>query len=62
MSVKLSGFSKSLAPLDRLARKLRLQEGKPGMDTASEEGNAFHINPPEDLRVRENLVYLEVSK
>jgi DNA-binding transcriptional regulator YiaG len=55
MSLKLSGLSKSIAPLNRLAKELRLEEAKPKLEATPEEVKASRLSPERIRSLRKKL-------
>jgi DNA-binding transcriptional regulator YiaG len=55
MSLKLSGLSKGIASLNRLAKELRLEEAKPKLEATPEEVKASRITPERISSLRRKL-------
>jgi DNA-binding transcriptional regulator YiaG len=55
MSLKLSGLSKGITSLNRLAKELRLGEAKPKLEATPEEVKASRLSPERISRLRRKL-------
>ena len=55
MRLKLSGLSKGIASLDRMAKELHLEEVKPRLEATPEEVKASRFTPDRIRRLRKKL-------
>lgn len=55
MSFRLSGLSRGIASLNRMAKELRLEEGKPKLEATPEEVKASRLSPQRIRGLRRKL-------